>query len=37
MYGRLPHKRVKVAAPDLQGRIAFVTTRSVRRSLGAGR
>lgn len=32
-----PDKRVKLAAPALQGRIAFVTTQTVRRSLRASR
>ena len=31
----LPNKRLKLAAPFSQGRIAFVITRVVRRSLGA--
>jgi len=32
-----PNMRLKLAAPSSQGRIAFVTTLSVRRSLGAVR
>jgi hypothetical protein len=32
-----PNKRVKLAAPFLQGRIAFVTDNPVRRSLRADR
>jgi hypothetical protein len=33
----LPNMRLKLRAPFSQGRIAFVTTMSVRRSLGAVR
>ena len=33
----LPNKRLKLTAPALQGRIAFVITLTVRRSLGAVR